>query len=319
MASFDLGKDKAGRRSVVTAEAGTSLREFFSAFPDDAACLAHVFSLHDGGNPDCPRCGQRGRWQRHARQKHYFHPCGGIVSPMMGTLLERSRIPVQLWFYAMLHFANSHESIPAPFLAKELGVSAPTAYRVGSRIRQHLAALDAGQRLGSAGGVVTTRLTKIRRIVNDRANKQNAAMVLVICDGSRVDCTIVAQPRTRQLRKVVALKCHRQSKIVTDCFVTFKALSNYGSNKPIAEFSPSFERRSETERSVHGFLQYLNLSFADQFKGVQLDHAWQYFKEYEFRYNRRHRSGSIFWDMVARFPPLGPAQVTALEQRNFFR
>lgn len=206
MAIFDLGFRPSQHRSPRPGFDGTSLQTFFAAFPNDEACLAHVFKVRFGPDPKCPRCDKVGRWRLHATQKHYFHPCGGILSPMAGTIFSRTRIPLQLWFYAMLHMANSAESIAATFLARQIGVSDPSAFRMAQRIRLQMAALDDGALVGAPGKIVMARLKKTLRITNSCRNTQNSAMVLLLSDSERVNSTVIIKPRQKSLRKIIEKK-----------------------------------------------------------------------------------------------------------------
>lgn len=303
MPSFDLGFTPTPHRSARPGYDGTSLQTFFAAFPDDDTCLEHVFRQRFGSDPRCPRCGQTGHWRRHHFQKHYFHSCGGILSPMAGVVFSRSRIALQLWFYAMLHYANSAESAASSFIARQLGVSEPTAYRIGQRIRWHMAALDDKLRLGATGEPVVVRLFKILRVVNSHTNTQNSAVVMTMSDGKRVNATMIFRPRQKELRRVIRSKVNSSSRIFTDDYWTNRVLSNYSSGTPIASFSPNYYiDKPGHENLNHGFMQYFNLSFSNQFRGVDLENAWLYLKEYEFRYNRRNRSAETFADLTSRFP-----------------
>lgn len=317
MPSFDLGFAPTPHLSARPGYDGTSLQAFFADFPDDDTCLEYVFRQRFGPNPRCPRCGRTGLWRRHHFQKHYFHGCGGILSPMAGVVFSRSRIPLQLWFYAMLHYANSAESVVSPFLARQLGVSEPTAFRLGERIRWHMAAIDDKTRLGTGGKPVVVRFFKIRRIINPHTNTQNSAMVMVMCDGKSVNSTLVFRPRVKELRPIIRLKINPFSKIITDDYLTFRVLSNYNSGVPVAEFSPDYyHSKPGYENLNHGFMQYFNLSFSNQFRGVNLENAWLYLKEYEFRYNRRNRSAGTFADLVSCFPSFDEDNLALIKARH---
>lgn len=320
MPSFDLGYAPSQHCSKRPGYDGTSLQAFFAAFPDDESCLEYVLRLRFGSDPTCPRCGDNGRWRRHAVHKHYFHPCGGILSPMAGVVFSRSRIPLQLWFYAMLHFANSSEGVAGPFLARQLEVCPPTAFRTAERIRWHMAAIDAKYRIGISGGPVIVRLTKVKRIINPQRNTPNSTAVLLLCDHNTVDTTVVVQPRQKNLRAVIAAKVDPGSRLITDCYSTFRVLSNYSSGKPIVDFIPDYYGdRPGCENLNHGFMQYLNLSFADQFRGVSLNNAWLYLKEYQFRYNRRSRSADMFKDLVSEFPSFDEQSLRLIKAANFIQ
>lgn len=318
MATFDLGYEPSEYQSHRPGYNGTSLQDFFAIFPDDDACLEHLVRVRFGGDPTCPRCGRNGRWRRHAWQKHYFHPCGGTVSPMSGIFCSRSHIPLQLWFYALLHFANSPESMSNSFLARQLGISETSAFRVSHRIRYHLAAIDEDKVLGSDNSLVIVRLMKVLRIVNKRANSQNSAMILLLSDNRRVVSIVTYKPRLSFLRPVLTQKCCANARFVTDCYWTFRALSNYGNTLPVADFVPEIHHSDVRSKNlIHGFMQYFFLSFANQFHSVGIENSWFYLKEYEFRYNRRAASRSTYWDMVRSFPVLDGSAMQRLKKSNF--
>jgi hypothetical protein len=66
-------------------------------------------------------------------------------------------------------------------------------------------------------------------------------------------------------------------------------------------------------------MQYLNLSFSNQFRGVSLENAWLYFKEYEFRYNRRSRSADTFKDLISGFPSFDDRSLQQIKAANFIQ
>jgi hypothetical protein len=237
---------------------------------------------------------------------------------MAGTAFSRSRVPLQLWFYAMLHFANSAEGMVSPFLARQLGISEPTAFRMGQRIRAHMAAIDERCLIGGAGKTVAARLVKILRVTNTRKNVQNSTNVLLLSDATRVRATIISRPSQRSLRAIIDRQVRPRSRLVTDCLWSFRVLKNYSSGRPIAEFIPDyFMDRPPHENLNHGFSQYLNLSFADQYRGVTLDKAWLYIKDYEFRYNRRARSAETFREMTSSFPLLDKKSLCRIRAASF--
>ena len=318
MPTFDLGYAPSQHRSKRPGYNGTSLQEFFDVFPNDDACLAHVFRRRFGTDPQCPRCAKRGRWQRHEVQKHFFHPCGGILSPMSGVVFSRSRIPLQLWFYAMLHFANSPEGRSAGFLARQLGVSLPTGFRICTRIRWHMAQIDRAKTLGQPNQDVMANIVTVRRILNNRKNCANSASILLLSDSARVNSTVLGERQLKNVKEIVKKKVNPDSNLVSDCYWTSRFFSNYGKQRSLVNFTPDYFFKNLHIRNLnHGFMQYFNLSFADQFRGVSLQNAWLYFKEYEFRFNRRDVSETTFWELVNNFPTFEEDQMEQVRNDNF--
>lgn len=277
----------------------------FEIFPDEESCLAHIFAKRFGKDLECYRCSKRGGWRHNDGERFYWHSCGAIVSPTSGTFLSRTRIPLVLWFYSLLHFANSAQSVSSPFLARQLGVSEPTAYRMGAMIRLHLAAIDANEKIGGKDQDVIVRTYMIRRAITPSRNTANKARILVFSDSRKVCSTVLIRPKYSDISGVVGRRLALGSRLLTDDHETFRLLSWYGACRPLAHFSPTyFLDRPRVDDGVHGFMSYFWNSFGDQFRGVSCEYLWRYLKEYEFRYNRRDTSAQIFWDSVAEFPRL---------------
>ena len=61
------------------------------------------------------------------------------MHPAVGTLFEKSRTPLQLWFYAIYLFTTSRHRVSGKELERQLGVTYKCAYRMGQEIRKHMA------------------------------------------------------------------------------------------------------------------------------------------------------------------------------------
>lgn len=318
MATFDLGYPPSLYRPDLPGYNGTALQTFFAKFPDDDACLDHVFRVRFNSDPICSRCGNNGRWKKHKCERHYFHPCGGISSPMMNTVFERTKVPLQLWFYAMLCFTNSAEGMSSRYLARQIGVSEPTAFHMGHRIRAQMAAVDRHRQIGGVGKKVFIRIAKMLNVRNFQKNSPNRVYLLIISDDQRVTCAALRKPRRGRLSKLLNLKTVHGSQIETDCIFTYRSLNSYGSSRDVAKFSPNILGVAKSRITLnHGLLQYINLSFHDEYKGVDLEKSWLYFKEYEYRYNRRKNYSGAFWDLLSDFSSLDAENFAKLKLQNF--
>ena len=125
--------------------------EFMREFPDDAACLEHLWRSRyspDGAHAECPKCEQERRLQAYAtkqgRQSWTCTGCGHHVHPTAGTIFHKSSTSLHLWFYAMYLMASTRCGISAKQLERELGVTYRTAWRMMNKIRNEL--MDDGRR-----------------------------------------------------------------------------------------------------------------------------------------------------------------------------
>ena len=68
-----------------------TVTQFLKLFPDDDACLAHLFEIRYGSDPVCPKCGQVGTFHKLAKMPAYTCNCGHHIHPMVDTPFHRSR------------------------------------------------------------------------------------------------------------------------------------------------------------------------------------------------------------------------------------
>src|SRR3954451_19154856 len=127
-----------------------SLMEFMREFPDDAACLEHLWRSRyspDGTHADCPKCERQDvvfkRYStKQGRQSWTCTGCGHHVHPTAGTIFHKSSTSLHLWFYAMYLMSSTRCGISAKQLERELGVAYRTAWRMMNLIRNKLMADD---------------------------------------------------------------------------------------------------------------------------------------------------------------------------------
>ena len=114
-----------------------TLRTFFKQFPDDDACLEHLFNVRFGKDHECCKCHRPGNWHRLNSERAYSCQwCGNHLHPTVGTPFEKSRTPLQLWFYAIYLFTTTRHGVSGMELKRQLGVTYKCAYRMGQQIRE---------------------------------------------------------------------------------------------------------------------------------------------------------------------------------------
>ena len=85
----------------------------------------------------CPFCGGRSPKPRKKREGFYnCSSCKRDFTVKSGTVMERSKLPIRAWLYAMRLLSEAREGISSSRLSKELGVTQKTAWFMLSRIRE---------------------------------------------------------------------------------------------------------------------------------------------------------------------------------------
>ncbi len=165
---------------------GTSISEFLSRFSDSSACLDHVFERNHPNPGPCPKCGRTVRWFRIRSTNRYSSNCcgGSAIHPLPGTVFGNSNLPLGMWFYAILHFCNTSTGLTTENLAIHLGISHKAAYRMGVRIRMHLAALDRERKLGGPGARVYLQEDELVNIRSDDTGRCGRLRVVALSDSA---------------------------------------------------------------------------------------------------------------------------------------
>jgi AcrR family transcriptional regulator/transposase-like protein len=114
-------------------------------------CLAWLWRMRfspDGLRAQCPRCACLRRHHRASRRRSWqCQTCGNHIHPTAGTIFHRSRTPLTLWFRTIALVETGDGDLTARQLARELGVSYKTAWRMLKTVR---AALEPAEHGGGA-------------------------------------------------------------------------------------------------------------------------------------------------------------------------
>ena len=187
-----------------------NVQSFFKRFPDDEACLTHLFENSYGQGHECPKCKKSAKWYRIKAERAYSCQwCGHHLHPTVGTPFAKSRTSLQLWFFAIFLFVKSRNGVSAKELERQLGVTYKTAWRMGHEIRKHMAAVDGDTPLGGSGKSVEideafigghekgARGGKGKAVVLGMIEKGGDIMTKVIPDRKRTTITPIIKENVR--------------------------------------------------------------------------------------------------------------------------
>ena len=91
-----------------------SLPEFQRLFPDDAACAAYLEKARWGDGFACPHCGTAGGLHFENRPGVLrCRKCRQNTGLTVGTVMERSHTPLNVWFWAAYLVANVRRAVSA--------------------------------------------------------------------------------------------------------------------------------------------------------------------------------------------------------------
>ncbi len=275
-----------------------TVRQFFKLFPNDEACLEHLFLVRYGQGHVCPNCERAAKWYPiKATRAYACQWCGWHLHPTAGTLFEATRTPLQLWFYAIYLFTTSRHGVPAKELERQLGVTYKTAWRMAHELRKLMASAAEGD--GPLSGHVEADEAYVggKRSGGKRGRgAEGKAIVFGMAErGGDVRAEVVPDVKARTIEPIIVANVEPGSTISTDELGTYNRLAERGYEHGLVRHGArEFVDGVHHVNSVEGFWSRLKLSIRGTHVHVSAKHLPKYVSEFAFRYNMRDVEEPIF-------------------------
>jgi transposase-like protein len=292
-----------------------SVTEFLREFPDDAACLEHLWRSRfseDGEHAICPKCLTERVFKRYktkqGRQSWTCTGCGHHVHPTAGTIYHKSSTSLRLWFHAMYLMTSTRCGISAKQLERELGVHYKTAWRMFNKIRNELMKDDGDDQLEgdvevdetSWGGKPRFKMNK-KEVAVWRENNRTTILGMVEREG-RVRLRIIPSRRGPALSREVRSHVNPSAFLLTDDWAAYKPLrGEYLTHATINHRAGVYVNGDIHTNTIEGFFGNLKTGMRGTYKHVSDRWIQSYLDEYAYRYNERFRGQrSMFHNLLDR-------------------
>jgi transposase-like protein len=187
---------------------------------------------YGGFELDCPKCGKHGKFSKISKQPAYQCAwCGNHIHPMVGTPFEKSRTPLQKWFYAMYLFTTSRHGVPAKELQRQLAVTYKTAWRMGHEIRKYMGNVDGDPTLYGDVEADETYIggrPRYRNTTKPGLGAKKTAVFGAIERGGRVRTNVIEKSTGSALEREVDQAIVAGSRVFTDEWSGYNKLSQMG-------------------------------------------------------------------------------------------
>jgi transposase len=298
---------------AASSESDFSLMEFMREYPDDAACLEHLWRSRyseDGEHADCPRCERERVFKRYetkqGRQSWTCTGCGHHVHPTAGTIFHGSSTSLHLWFFAMYLMASTRCGISAKELEREIGVSYRTAWRMLNKIRNQLMAQDAEPLSGEVEldeTLVGGKPRKGEGVTHENARKwsleKKVEVFGMVERGGRAKATVIPNRSSAQLDKAVGAHVLPSSMIFTDDWKPYGPVGRrFKKHSRIAHSSGVYVEGPVHTQSIEGLFGLIKNGIRGTYHSVSSDWLPSYLNEYVWRYNERDNARSMFRSLV---------------------
>ena len=245
--------------------------------------------------PVCPHCGTIDNATAiHTRPDWYQcndPECRSQFTVMVGTLFERSHIPLNKWLMAAFLLCASKKGISTHQMHRMIGVSYKSTWFMMHRLREAMREGHFSGPLGGQNKVVEADETFVGGKAKNRKGKvpPKEPVLSLVERGGKVRSHHVGDVSAKTLRRTIVTQVDRASYLMTDEAPAYKKIgkefAGHGAvNHSAEEYVRAYFWHTNT---AEGYFSVLKRGITGTYHHVSSVHLHRYLAEFDFRYNER--------------------------------
>lgn len=275
-------------------------------FNDEDKAREALESLVWPNGPACPHCGNvdqakiaKAQGKSARPGLYYCADCNGQFTATVGTVFERSKIPLSKWWLAMHLLGTSKKGMSAHQLHRMLGVTYKTAWFMAHRIREAMTDRDPGP-LGGHGKTVEadeTFVGKLDGVPKQKTGWAHKNVVLTLVErGGRARSFHVDGTTIGELKPIIWASIARETALMTDQASWYPDIaSTFASHDTVNHAKDEYVRREAdklvTTNTVEGYYSIFKRGMKGVYQHCSEKHLHRYLREFDFRYSNRSALG----------------------------
>src|SRR6266850_2457442 len=265
-------------------------------FRNEEAAYAYVEAIVWERGRFCPHCGVvgkssplKGKSTRLGVYKCYA--CRKPFTVKVGTIFEKSHIPMHIWLQAMHLMCSSKKGFSANQFSRVLGVDFKTGWFIGHRIREAMIDDGSSGPLGGDSVFVEADETYVGGKARNRAYKApppKKAVVALVERNGRVRSHHVPEVNAANLRPILEAGINKASHLRTDeSGVYWEAGEKFASHRTVVHSQDEYVRGDAHTNNAEGYFSILKRGIYGIYQHVSEEHLHRYLAEFDFRHNNR--------------------------------
>jgi len=269
-------------------------------FNDDDAARQHLESILWPNGPVCPHCGGTERNSRLSGASHrpgllFCGDCRSQFTVTVGTVFERSKVPLHKWVYAVHLMCASKKGISSKQIERMLGVTYKTAWFMSHRIREAMNIQPDGQ-MGGNGAPVEVDETywgnKGKQAPGARGGHHAMKVVSLVERDGEKRSFVVPNVNAKTLRPILNAQIAKRTRLMTDEARWYKGIGkDFVSHESVNHNVKEYARGDVTTNTVESSFSLLKRGLVGTFHSVSEQHLQRYATEFDFRWNYRIKTG----------------------------
>ena len=280
-----------------------TILEFQRMFPDEGACAAYLAKIRWEGGFSCAVCGVADDAQRVATRPRILRcrHCGHEVSLTAGTVMHRTRIPLQVWFWGAYLVVTQTPGMSARQFQRQLGLNRyetafqllhklragmvrPEQDRIGDHARVEVDETLIGGRTRGEGRGVHHKIYVAGAVeVREKLNKHGHRSLYA----GRLRLQTLTDRMGASLDAFVTGNVLPHSHITTDGWAGYSNLTALGYQHAAIALNGDMSKADQALPLIHLVFANLKAWVQGTHHSVSQQHLPAYLNEFVFRFNRR--------------------------------
>jgi len=267
-------------------------------FTDANKAREHLEALHWPNGPVCPNCTATNEATliKGASVRPGLYQCNACRKPFsvtVGTVMERSHIPLNKWVLAFHLMASSKKGMSAHQMHRMLGVTYKSAWFMCHRIREAMGLPANPEPVGGKGVIVEadeTELAPSRKTKGVKSRAKNQRFVALVERDGQVRSAVIDGRDMQDVRAAVRANLDPASILHTDGAQFYKGMMPVGQHESV-DHNKMYARDSNNGRvhtnTAEGYFSIFKRGLVGTYQHISPAHLPRYLAEFDFRMNNR--------------------------------
>jgi transposase-like protein len=269
-------------------------------FTDETKAREWLEAKRWPNGPFCPHCGTTENIKKLEGEKHrpglyQCNGCHGQFSVTVGTVYERSHIPLHKWLLATHLLTSSKKGMSAHQLHRMLGITYKSAWFLAHRIREAMKP-EAPAPMGSTGGFVEADETYIGRKPGRKKGRagygHKLAVMSLVERGGKVRSFHIKSVSAKDMVAVLDKNVSPNAHLRTDEWSVYQTVGwNFASHATVNHSADEYVRGDAHTNTIEGFFSIFKRGMRGIYQHCGHQHLQRYLTEFDFRYSNRSALG----------------------------